>query len=62
MLVHPNFRIKKEAAFIGLNIMKAENLASLASTFQLFEDSHMDIIRGVGSLDITPFLLDTDSG
>jgi hypothetical protein len=51
-------RMSKEACFVGLQINTDANLASLSATMSSFEDSHQDIIRGVGSLDDMPELTD----
>jgi hypothetical protein len=51
-------RMSKEAAFIGLNVDEAINLERIATTVALFESSHMDIVRGVGSIAEMPILQD----
>jgi len=49
-------KMAKEALFIGLNVRKTEILDELAKTMSLFQDSHRDIVRGVGSLTDMPQL------
>ena len=47
-------RMSKEALFIGANIFKELTLETMSSTMSLFEESHRDIVRGVGSLPEMP--------
>jgi carbonic anhydrase len=51
-------KMSKECLFVGLNVHKAEILVTLSATMSLFEDSHRDIVRGVGSLPEMPELTD----
>jgi carbonic anhydrase len=49
-------KLAKEALFIGLKIRESDALVDLANTMSLFEDSHRDIVRGVGSMPEMPQL------
>jgi len=51
-------RMAKEALFIGANIFKEATLDIMSTTMSLFEESHRDIVRGVGSLPDMPILSD----
>jgi hypothetical protein len=51
-------KMSKEALFIGNNIHTSASLDKLSETTSLFEDSHRDIVRGVGSLPDMPQLAD----
>jgi hypothetical protein len=51
-------KMSKEALFIGLQVRTTESLGKLTATMALFEDSHYDIVRGVGSIDEMPMLVD----
>jgi len=51
-------KMSKEALFIGANVFREQTLDTMSSTMSLFEDSHRDIVRGVGSLPDMPQLSD----
>jgi carbonic anhydrase len=51
-------KMSKEATFVGLEVRIEESIGKLSATMALFEDSHYDIVRGVGSIDEMPLLTD----
>jgi hypothetical protein len=50
--------MSKEALFVGLQIRTDESLGKLLGTMELFQDSHKDIVQGVGSISEMPELTD----
>jgi hypothetical protein len=51
-------RMSKEAGWIYLNINRASAIPKLERSFMLFDTSHTDIVRGVGSVEDMPQLED----